>query len=595
MSDKSYFQKTPVRAESRVVRQQESARSACGHAPVPRFTPAQPGETSSNPLPAGAVFAVVLAVCLGISPPAVQAVNPSVVDTNLAVRTVVTNLDQPIAMAFLGPDDFLVTEKASGKVKHVVNGVVAATALDLNVNSASERGLLGIALHPRFKHNHLVYLYWTESSTNRDSTVTAEVGNPNSPYPPGTPQPLGNRVDRFVWDAATESLTFDGNLITLHAYQADAGQPLRGNHNGGLIRFEERQDDGDRNGDRNDNNGQGKHRGWNKDNDRGKHRGRADDNDPARLFIIIGDNGRRGVMQNLINGPFGPGIPDDQFGGPEPDNNHLTGVVLRLNDDGTTPEDNPFFDLGAALGGEEGANIQRVFAYGIRNSFGLAVDPWTGQLWESENADDAFDEMNRIEAGHNGGWIQIMGPAERVSQFKAIETTPAFFGLQQIRWSPTNIADTASAALARLVMLPGAHYADPEFSWKYALAPAGIGFMRDKSLGKEYDGDLFVGASRTFLANGYLFRFKFTRDRLHFALADPRLADLVADSTNKFDITESESLLFGSGFGIGTDVESGPSGNLFVVSTTDGAVYEVYRVAKDPDRDEGAGHRRDKH
>jgi hypothetical protein len=69
-------------------------------------------------------------------------------------------------------------------------------------------------------------------------------------------------------------------------------------------------------------------------------------------------------MQNLEDGPFGPGIPDDQFGGPEPDDAHLTGVILRLNDDGSTPEDNPFFAAGAAMGGEVGANIQKIFAYG---------------------------------------------------------------------------------------------------------------------------------------------------------------------------------------------------------------------------------------
>jgi len=75
---------------------------------------------------------------------------------------------------------------------------------------------------------------------------------------------------------------------------------------------------------------------------------------------MIGDNGRRGQMQNLRDGPFGPGIPDDQFGGPEPDNAHLTGVILRLNDAGSTPQDNPFFEVGQEMGGEVGANIQKV-------------------------------------------------------------------------------------------------------------------------------------------------------------------------------------------------------------------------------------------
>jgi hypothetical protein len=58
---------------------------------------------------------------------------------------------------------------------------------------------------------------------------------------------------------------------------------------------------------------------------------------------------------------------------------------------------------------------------------------------------------------------------------------------------------------------------------------------------------------------------------------DPRLEDRVADNNNKFDITESESLLIGTDFGIGTDVETGPNGNLFVVSLSKGAIYEIFR------------------
>src|SRR5262245_19850224 len=80
-------------------------------------------------------------------------VDPTVVDPNLRVRTVVDGLDQPTSMAFLGPNELFVLEKATGKVKWVVNGVVQSTVLDLAVNSGSERGLLGIALHPSFPAN----------------------------------------------------------------------------------------------------------------------------------------------------------------------------------------------------------------------------------------------------------------------------------------------------------------------------------------------------------------------------------------------------------------------------------------------------------
>src|SRR5881394_4262673 len=93
-----------------------------------------------------------------------QAATPTLVDRNLAVRTAVSGLNQPTTMAFLGDNDFFVLEKASGKVQRVVNGTIQSTVLDLAVNNASERGLLGIALHPDFPSNPGVYLYWTCSA-----------------------------------------------------------------------------------------------------------------------------------------------------------------------------------------------------------------------------------------------------------------------------------------------------------------------------------------------------------------------------------------------------------------------------------------------
>ena len=470
--------------------------------------------------------AALAALCLvGASHLSAQ---PSLVDRNLTVREAASGLVTPISMAFLGSNDMLVLEKDTGKVQRIQNGT-KTTILDLAVNFASERGLLGIALHPSFPADRGVYLYWTESKSGADSDVEADV-----PL-------LGNRVDRFEWNGPL--LTFDHNLIRLRAFQADEGQPERGNHNGGVIRF----------------------------------------GPDGKLYIIIGDNGRRGQTQNLESGPFGPGQPDDQFDGPEPDDAHLTGVVLRLNDDGTTPVDNPLFPAGAAIGGEVGENIQKIFAYGIRNSFGMAFDPKSGKLWVQEHGDDAFDEMNLVEPGMNGGWVQIMGPVNRIRQFKAIELESPPSGdlpggeLQQIRWPAANIADTPQEALMRLFMIPGAHYSDPEFSWKYAVAPGGIGFLEGRALGPQYDGDLFAGASRTTLSDGYLFRFNLTGNRKKIAVNDPALADRVADNEEKFDISESETLVFGSGFGIGTDIQTGPNGNLFVVSLSNGVVYEISR------------------
>ena len=486
---------------------------------------------------------LLLLVVLGDRKPAAQSPLPTLTDPNLIVRQVIGGLDQPTSMAFIGPNEFLVLEKATGRVKHILNGALAQIVLDLGVNNASERGLLGIALHPQFASNRFVYLYWSCSAPQGPSTF--QVSAFTCPATPAMGADtaeivsvplLGNRIDRFVWNGST--LQFDRNLFNLRSFQNDVSNGVpRGNHNGGVIRF----------------GGDGK------------------------LYVIFGDNGRRGQMQNLINGASGDGSSDDLFGGPGPDRPHFTGVILRLNDDGSAPTDNPFFALGAGIGGDVGGNLQRIFAYGVRNSFGLAFDPVSGSLWDQQNGDDSFDELNRVTAGANLGWIQAMGPISRVAEFKAIEMALAPGDLQQQRWAPSQIADTPEQARSRLFMLQGAHYEDPVFSWKYAIAPAAIGFLRGDALGAQYANDLFVGASRPTLDNGYLLRLDLSANRQEITSADARLADRVADNTAKFDIGESETLRFGAGFGVGTDIQTGPNGNLYVVSLSNGAVYEIAR------------------
>jgi len=494
-----------------------------------------------------ALAVVVLAL------PARAAAAPEVLDPELAVRTAASGLDQPTSMAFIGANDMLVLEKATGKVQRVVNGVVQSTVLDLGVNFASERGLLGIALHPNFPVNPGVYLFWSCRApappasnpffpTQERCSETPELGADTGDIL-AVPL-LGNRVDRFIWTGS--SLVFEKNLIVLRSFQHDAAptpsgqgdemQPPRGNHDGGVIHF----------------------------------------GPDGKLYIQVGDTGRRGQLQNLPDGPTPP-TADDQFGGPEPDNAHLTGVILRLNADGSTPTDNPFVLAGAMTGGETGANIAKIFAYGIRNSFGFAFDPVSGMLWDEQNGDDSFTEINLVEPGANLGWVQIMGPVDRIGQFKEIETSAEFFGLQQVRWSPANLADSSGEALSRLFMLPGAQYSDPEFSWKFENAPAGVGFHKGRALGPQYENDLFVGAARVNLEGGQVWHFNLTGNRRKIAVDDPRLEDRVADNTAKFEITESETLLFGRNFGIGTDIETGPNGNLFVVSLSDGAIYEIFR------------------
>jgi glucose/arabinose dehydrogenase len=81
------------------------------------------------------------------------------------------------------------------------------------------------------------------------------------------------------------------------------------------------------------------------------------------------------------------------------DPHSLYGKILRLNDDGTAPKDNPFVDRPGYR--------PEIYAMGIRNSMGLYFHPDTGELWETENGPQGGDEINIIKAGKNYGWPVI--------------------------------------------------------------------------------------------------------------------------------------------------------------------------------------------
>ena len=78
------------------------------------------------------------------------------------------------------------------------------------------------------------------------------------------------------------------------------------------------------------------------------------------------------------------------------DPNSIGGKVLRLAPDGSVPPDNPI--AGNPL-----------FTLGHRNSFGICLDPATGDLWETENGPTSDDEINLLRAGGNYGWPDVMG------------------------------------------------------------------------------------------------------------------------------------------------------------------------------------------
>ena len=74
----------------------------------------------------------------------------------------------------------------------------------------------------------------------------------------------------------------------------------------------------------------------------------------------------------------------------------LRGKVLRLNDDGSVPDDNPFVD--------EPGHRPEIFTIGHRNTLGLMLHPETGDIWQHENGPNGGDELNVLRPGRNYGW-----------------------------------------------------------------------------------------------------------------------------------------------------------------------------------------------
>ncbi|SDW79569.1 PQQ-dependent sugar dehydrogenase [Roseicitreum antarcticum] len=102
--------------------------------------------------------------------------------------------------------------------------------------------------------------------------------------------------------------------------------------------------------------------------------------DQNRVYFTTGDRGSKA---------FGPDHFSQDLGV-----NH--GKVLRLNDDGTIPADNPFV-------GTDGA-LPAIFSYGHRNPQGMALHPETGAIWANEHGENNGDEINILQEGGNFGW-----------------------------------------------------------------------------------------------------------------------------------------------------------------------------------------------
>lgn len=156
----------------------------------------------------------------------------------------------------------------------------------------------------------------------------------------------------------------------------------------------------------------------------------------GHLYFSIGDRGNRDVFPQTLN--------------------NTNGKIHRINDDGSTPKDNPFV-------GKPGA-VTSIFSYGHRNPQGIAMHPVTGKIWEHEHGPRGGDEINIIEAGKNYGWPLIS------------------FGINYNGTVFTN--DTAKAGMEQ-----------PLYYYVPSIAPCGMAFVTSNRY-SNWKNSLLIGSLR---------------------------------------------------------------------------------------------------
>ena len=254
------------------------------------------------------------------------------------------------------------------------------------------------------------------------------------------------------------------------------------------------------------------------------------------VYFAVGD--QRPTAFNRIDYPDSHTKAQNYVNGKEPDGRS---GILRITQDG------------GVVGGEgilgDSHPLNKYYAYGIKNSFGLDFDPVTGNLWDTENGPTFGDEINLVEPGFNSGWNKVQGIWTLDEQEGITEVAPLH---------PTN----------GLVDFGGkGKYSPPEFTWRESLGPSAIKFLNSDRLGIQYENDIFVGD----ISKGNLYHFDLNEDRTQLVLEGP-LADKVADADD-----ENEGVIFGQGFGAITDIEVGPDGYLYVVGIQ-GTIYRIVSI-----------------
>jgi DNA-binding beta-propeller fold protein YncE len=367
-------------------------------------------------------------------------------DPNLKIKTIFKDLNLPTSLAFLGPNDILVSEQY-GTVKRIVDGKLLREPL-LNLTEYKIRSCMcDIAVA---KQNLTTYIFLIIDELEDHS---------------------GNLFDRlYRYELANNSELVKPTILLNIPIKDEKSY-----HHGGKIKV-------------------------------------GPDNN---LYVTIGDiDGYNTKAQNIQNGS-------------DPDG---SSSILRITLDGKPVEGSTIFDNLDPL--------NKYYAYGIRNSFGIDFDPITGKIWITDNGDAHDDEINLVEPGFNGGWKKLMGLASLNKGFNS-----------------TELVDFNKKGI----------YTDPQFVWFNAIGPTALKFFNSTKLGQKYHNGMFVGDVNT--GNLYMFRLNDTRTGLSL---NGSLSDKVANT-----VQEREQSVFAKGFGLITDIQVGPDSFLYIVSMSQGKIYAV--------------------